>query len=274
MQRPLLLSFLFSALAGALSVAAACDPDLSVKPAGDAVPEGGAPTPTPPRADAGGSVVDAHGGSDDGASDSAADSAAPHAHAIDGANDFLPGEKLATTSSATGYSGYVSWDDERVYFGMSGADVGSNSPTKWVLIYVDGNPGNAGTTQGVAYNGTEQRPSLPFNAGFHIQWKTDNTYTHLVKWNAATTTWDDAGPLASVAKGGTFMELAVLRAALGSPTTLKVHLNMLIEGGGLDFTYAGVPATSFSDAKNPHFTKYYEFNLADHTTAPNTYPIK
>ena len=76
--------------------------------------------------------------------------------------------------------------------------------------------------------------------------------------------------------GGNYPARLVTRALLGSPTKLKVHMNMLIEQSGAEWTYAGVPSTSFSpDGPNPAmFSKYYEFDLADLAKAPNTYAPK
>ena len=187
------------------------------------------------------------GGADEGGSEAGA-----AAHVIDGTNDFTAGEKLATSSP--GYDAYVSWDDKKVYFGMSGGDIGTTSSSKWVLIYVDGVPGNAGTATGISYDcgGTcaAQQAHLPFNAGYHLRWKVDGNYTNLQKYSGSA--WTDVGPISTVDRKGTFMELSVTRALLGSPTKLKVHMNMLIEQTGAEWTYAGVPSTSFSpDGPNP-----------------------
>jgi hypothetical protein len=262
---------LFPALAVAASVlvVAACDPDLTpnIVPGeggtegGPIVsPDGQAPSDGGPTKDGGPS----EGGTDGGV-----------AHAIDGVNDFTSGEKLTTSSPA--YDGYVSWDETNVFFGMSGADIGVSTSTKWVLIYVDGNPGNAGTSAGIGYDCSaacdEQKASLPFNAGYHLRWKADGSYTNLQKWDGAA--WTNVGPISTVSRKGTFMELSITRTAFGKPTKLKVHMNMLIEQTGAEWTYAGVPSTSFTDGKNPaSFAKFYEFDLADRAKAPNTYATK
>ena len=254
------------AVAGVMLAVAACDPDLTPHLApGEAGSEGGpilsgeaGPTPE------GGLIAEAgpsEGGTEAGAT-----------HAIDGVNDFAAGEKLTTSSPL--YDGYVSWDDTNVFFGMSGADVGTSAASKWVLIYVDGNPGNSGSAAGIGYDCggtcTLQKASLPFNAGFHIRWKADGTYTNLQKWDGAA--WVSVGALSTASRQGTFMELSITRAALGKPTKLKVHMNMLIEQKSAEWTYAGVPSASFTDGKAPAtFGKFYEFDLADKAKAPNAY---
>jgi hypothetical protein len=267
MRRFALLSFVIAF--------AACDPSLDIKTV-PGTPEGGTseggtpPAPPPAPGD---------GGADDAGDAATADDAgdAGTVHVIDGVNDFAAGDKLATTSSGSGYYAYVSWDTDKVYFGMTGADVGSGSSSKWVLIYVDGNPGNAGTTTGISYDCsgtcTAQQPTLPFSAGYHLRWKADGSYTNLQKWSGSA--WANVGPISTVAKSGTFMEMSITRAALGSPTRLKVSMNMLIEQSGAEWTYAGVPSTSFTDGKDATpFNKYFDFDLSDVTTAPNTYAPK
>lgn len=260
------------ALAGAMLAVAACDPDLTphVVP-GEGGTEGG-PVVTPeagPPPEGGPNV-------DGGPAEAGPDGGLP-AHKIDGVNDFAPGEKLPTSSASPAYDAYIAWDDTNVFFGMSGADIASGSSSKWVLIYVDGSPGNAGTTQGLSYNCsgscTAQQASLPFNAGYHLRWKADETYTNLQKWDGAA--WANVGPIGTVSRKATFMELSITRAALGKPTKLKVHMNMLIEETGAEWTYAGVPSTSFTDGKAPAaFAKFFEFDLADRAKAPNSYAVK
>jgi hypothetical protein len=189
-------------------------------------------------------------------------------HIIDGKNDFKPTETFATTSTSPNlYQGYISWDDTNIFFGMSGVDVGSGSSSKWVLIYLDG---PQGTTTGLPYNGVQQ-PQLPFSAAYHLRWKADNSYTNSQKWNGSAWVDSTASIPISVAQLGQFMEMSISRASIGSPTSLKVHVCMLIEGGGKDWTYAGVPSTSFKDGLNPNFTKYFQFDLNDFATAPNSY---
>jgi hypothetical protein len=275
MKRLLFPAFVASALAAGFLALAACDPDLGiVKTPGEGGTSEAAATDapvTPPPSEAGPTT---EGGVDEGGTEAGA-----VAHVIDGINDFTPGEKLATTSA--GYDAYVSWDDKKVYFGMSGADLATTSSTKWVLIYVDGVPGNAGTPTGLPYDCgatcTAQQAHLPFNAGYHLRWKLDGLYSNLQKYNGSA--WADVpGMITTFARSGTFWELSLTRALLGSPTTLKVHVNMLIEAPfspGPGWTYAGVPSTSFTDGANPAaFAKYFEFDLTDLAKAPNAYAPK
>ena len=273
MARLLFPAFAGAVVGSAILAVAACDPDLTphVVPGRPATEGGTTDAPAPPPSGDGGPTSE--GGGEGGTE-------AGVAHLIDGINDFAPGEKLATTSPL--YDGYLSWDEANVYFGMSGKDVGDVSDKKWVLIYVDGNPGagNPGSATGIGYNCsgacTSQQAHLPFSAGFHVRWKADGKYTDLQKWNpnaVPMAAWVDVGPISTVARQGTFMELSIARSAFGKPTKLKVHMNMVIEQTGVEWTYAGVPSTSFMPDQSapPAFAKFYEFDLSDRAKAPNAY---
>jgi hypothetical protein len=165
---------------------------------------------------------------------------------------------------------------------MSGNDIGPNADaTKWLLIYVDGNPGNAGTDLGIAYdNGgtatTPQQAKLPFSAGFHFRWKTGgDQYNDLQKWNATTMKWEKVALSVDVKQAGSFIELALPRSVLGSPKKLKVDILMSIEVPDANsWTYAVTPKTGWTDGHYPapqQIPKYYEFDLDDTTKAPSTY---
>ncbi len=268
-----------------MAVFAACDPKLEIQSTpGDGGTEGGGPIvdpPPPPPSSGDGGTGDDGGGTEGGGTEGGV-----MLHPFTGSSaDFAMGEKFQTTSSASSYFGYVAWDSKNVYFGMQGADVasGAAAPDKWVLIYT-GTPANDGTNQGIAYNcggGTggcaAQQPTLPFNANHHIRWKTSGYSDFQTSTGGAFV--KDSLVVPAVKQNGSFVELAVTRAALGDPTKLRVHMTMLIEAppmptnGG--WTYAGVPWTSFADGWNPTpYMHYFEFDLGDTTTAPNAYVPK
>jgi hypothetical protein len=263
---PGLVSF---TLGAAFLAGAACDPKLDiVSTPGDAGLEtstADAPVTQP--------VVEA--GPTDGAGPTEASTeAGPTGHVVDGINDFTPGEKFETTSTAKdpSYHAYAAWDAKNLYFGMEGSDVSasvSNAANKWVMLYI-GRDAVPGTTTGLPYNGTVQQPTLPFAASIHLRWKVSG-YTNVQQWNAAMTMWEDAllVPL-TVFRQGTFVEMSVSRASLGAPSKIQLVMNMLIEKGN-DFTYAGVPSTAFVDSIDPNFTHYFEFDLTDLSKAPNSY---
>ena len=164
-----------------------------------------------------------------------------------------------------GFTGYITWDDTYAFFGMDGADIGGCSSTKWLLIYLSGTPG---TTTGVQYN--NQQPALPFSAKYHVRWKADNTYTNAMEYSVSN--WVDAGWnfTGDVFQSGTFLEMRVPFADIGSPAAFSVVMCMINEAGGSEWTYAGVPDTVFSDGVDPDYGHYYQFDLTG-STPPNQY---
>lgn len=249
-----------------LVLAAACDPDLTVrKDDAGAPPDASRPDAGSPN-DAGTTPSDAS--STDGSTDDAGGGdGGQTTHLVDGVNDFTPQETFNTTSTTPNpYRAFVTWDATRLYFGMDGIDVGAGaSATKWVLVYLEG---QNGTTTGIAYGA--QQPTLPFSARYHLRWKTNKTYTNAQEWTGAA--WTDASATIPIvaASTGNFMEMSITRAAIGNPTTIKVHMSMINEATGADWTYAGLPGTSFVDGPNRMYTKYFDFDLTS-PQAPNAY---
>lgn len=254
-------------------VVAACDPDLNIvkrpgtKGSADAGPKDVAPSS--PGEAAAASDLDAGDDDDGGSAAEEGSPSGPTGHKIDGIDDFGPGEKLPTTSSGN-YDAYIAWDATRLYFGMSGPDVGSKASNKWVHVYL-GVPGTAGTKKGIDYGG-QQQPTFTFEATHHLRWKASGDFTTVEVVEAGS--WKAANPALVpivAAQQGNFMEMSVVRASINAIGKIAVHMNMLIEGGDADWTYAGVPSTSFTDSKNPSFGKYFEFDLTDTTKAPSSY---
>jgi hypothetical protein len=253
-----------------LVLIAACDPDLTAapKPGADAASEVGVdPGPGPVLPNDGGSEEEG-GATEDGGPTEEDSGSSGTTHKIDGDNDFKPAEKFVTSSTGTGYEGFIAWDTKNLYIGMAGNDIGAGaSATKWVLIYVDG---GASTTQtGQAYGA--QQPTLPFGASFHIGLKTDLSFINKQKWDGGA--WVDAGvtfiPVAQRKNG--FMEVAIPRNAIGNPSTVKVHVSMINEASGSEWTYSAMPSTSLTDGPDPNYSKYFQFDLNDTTKAPNSY---
>jgi hypothetical protein len=148
---------------------------------------------------------------------------------------------------------------------MKGPDVASNNGNMWVLLYIGGTPG---TTVGQPYK--SQQPNLPFSAKYHLRWKADDSYTNAEMYNGTAwvdATWDFTG---DVYRSGDYVEMRVPLVDIGSPSTVKVHLCMLNETTGGEWSYAAVPSTSFANGKDPDYTKYYEFDLTG-GAAPATY---
>jgi hypothetical protein len=276
MKRLLFPAIVASASAAGLLALGACDPDLGiVKTPGEGGAAEAAATDgsvVQPASDAGPTT---EGGPDDGGTE-----AGTVGHKVDGINDFAAGEKFDTTSTLIdpSYHAYVAWDAKNVFFGMEGNDISAtvaNAVNKWVIIYI-GRDALPGSTTGLPYNGTVQQPTLPFSASINLRWKVSGEYTNVQRWNGAT--WEDTSAVSpaiplTVFRQSKFVEMSVPRGSLGSPSRIQVVMNMLIENGS-DFTYAGVPSTTFTDKIDPDFSKFFDFDLTDLAKAPNTYVPK
>jgi hypothetical protein len=190
--------------------------------------------------------------------DTTTDDGGPMAYAhnivIDGTNDFdATDEQFA--SSTSGYAAYVAWDDTYLYVGMLGADVGSASSTRWVLLYLGG---SGGTTVGQTYN--TQQPTLPFSAQYHVRWRCSNDYTNALEFGGswADASWDFTD---DVYLSGDFLEMRIPLADIGSPTTLDMTMFMINEAGGSEWSYAAVPSAAFADGYDPDLSSYYSFDI-------------
>jgi len=184
-----------------------------------------------------------------------------HTIVIDGTNDFYANETFSTTTA--GYTSYITWDDTNLYVGMNGTDIGSGSE-KWILIYVGG---SGGTTTGMTYN--TQQPSLPFSALYQVRARTDSSNSGRLGWTGVS--WTNYGILPSCYLANHYVEMVIPIDDIGNPTTsLQIHISIIDYGVGTEWTYAGVPNTSFSDNYDPNYYHYYDFNL-NGTIAPANY---
>jgi len=180
------------------------------------------------------------------------DAGPPYRHTItiDGANDFTASaEKLSTTTA--GYDAYVTWDASALYVGYSGADIAAGSASKWVQVYIDVDPGaSTGATSAEKYN--TQQAALPtgHQADYYFAWKTDSSFSQFKKFVGGTTPWSTVTASGvTVAKTGSFVEMKIPFAALGTTPPSKIGLVtfMLNEVGGGEWTYAGLYSGSFTD---------------------------
>ena len=183
-----------------------------------------------------------------------------HTIVIDGVNDFVTAnERFDTSSSGSGYYAYLAWDRDTLFVGVEGADIGSASATRFVLVYLGG---TAGTTAGQTYN--TQSPLLPFDALWHVRWKADNTLTDAQTWDGMA--WVTAPWNATAFQSGTYLELSIPLAELGSPATLPVHVSMINEQGGAEATFSVAPATSIAaDGVDPDYAEHFLLDLAGST---------
>ncbi len=186
-------------------------------------------------------------------------SADPYRHTIfiDGMNDFNAGEIFQTTS--TGYTSYVTWDDDHLFLGYEGPDVGS-SQGRWLLLYLRGTDG---TTTGVPYN--TQQPALPFAAKYHLAWKCDGSYRIFKEYSG---TWQDVTDPSFVAWSPGFVELSLPWSALGGLAGVALVACFINETAGVEWTYAGSPWDCFFDSYDPDYATCHEFDLGS-SSSPN-----
>lgn len=199
----------------------------------------------------------------DAADEIDASNAYRHTIQIDGVDDFLSAEQFPTTS--TGYDARVSWDDANLYIGYSGSDLDPAAPqtaTKWLFIYIDADPGAAnGALVNETYN--TQGATFPsgFRADFYVRWKCDATLLSLKQFSGGT--WSDSATVPPAARGGSFVEIAVPRAAIGTGN-VSVVTWMINERQNAEGTYAGLYTANFVDGyhMNLALTKFLKVDFA------------
>jgi len=192
----------------------------------------------------------------------------PYSHTIviDGTNDFsVTDEQFATSSS--GYAAYVAWDATHLYLGMEGPDLSSASSDLWVLVYLGG---ASGSSTGQIYN--SQQPTLPFAAATHVRWRVSNDYTNALGYSG---TWSDLGWdfTGDVYLSGTFMEMRIPLADIGSPASLDLAMYMINEAGGSEWSWAACPASAITDGHDPDLAAYYSFVIGGITVPTDHSPL-
>ena len=214
-----------------------------------AAPAGGEDAGGSGTADAAAALADAAGPGPDASDPDASDpdaSAGPYRHTIpvDGVISFTAGESFDTTTA--GFTAYVTWDETTLYLGYAGADVAADDPGKWLLVYLDTDPGGAaGATTGERYN--TQTPGFPagFRADHYYRRQATGGVEDLQSWSGAA--WQPAGAALDSARAGQVLEAAIPLAALGDPSELGLLLLWINETDFLESAYGGLYADSFTD---------------------------
>ena len=182
----------------------------------------------------------------------------PTSIVIDGLEDFEPDEAYSGTSASTWY---FTWDAENFYFGLDASGVASNSSDYWVVLHIDTDvTGGSGTATGVPYS--TQQPTLSFPADYHFRWKSDNTYINMLDWNSGTSSWTgdntaDGNFGISGSQSGTYVEFAIPRASLGSPSVINIEGSMINETVFTEYTFHMVPNLN---------SEGYDADFVDHLT--------
>lgn len=188
-----------------------------------------------------------------------------HTIAIDGTNDFLPGETFDTTSGAN-HTAYVAWDDDTLYLGMKGTTIDDADVSKWLVAYFGPIPLGSQQASSVGDQYQTQTPTLTFQATHYVRWKGDNGFTWLKHFDGDA--WTDDYELAAgtdYQQNGDFVELRLPLENIGEPADwLKFAMGMLDEEVGSETTYAGVPDNTFPTGDGPDrdFEKRFEFDFA------------
>ena len=183
-----------------------------------------------------------------------------HTIAIDGVNDFTSVETFGTSSAF--YGAFITWDSTYLYLGVQGPDIGGSSASKYLLVYLSGSPG---TMTGIQYN--TQGPQLPFSAKYHLRWRTDGNSSGLV-FNGSAWVNMSPGSEGSWYRSGSFVEWRIPLATVGNPAQFDMHVSMLSELSGSEWSYAAVPHNSFADGYDPDYSEYFHFDMGS-PSVPN-----
>jgi len=219
------------------------------------------------------SATPAGGGTPDAARDAKPDvDAAPpdalgpyrHTIAIDGTDDFGVNERFATTSAS--FAARVTWDADNIYVGYMGPDLDpatQNAAQKWLFVYLDVDPGTAnGAPTSLTYNTQGATFPTGFGADFYVRRKSDGSLLALEQFQSGTT-WTTHATVLPFARGGTYVELAIPRAAIGTSDKVGLVAWMINETQNLEGTFAGLYADNFVDgyAANLALAKYLEIDF-------------
>ncbi len=191
-----------------------------------------------------------------------------HTINIDGTNDFAASENISTSTS--GYVNYITWDKDNLYIGYTGDDIGtSESDKKWIVFYFDTDPkldpassGDAGTTAAIGFN--TQNWTLPFNADYMLQVRTDEGFNSFKKYSGSN--WADsttAGISFYDNDASNFIEIKIQLSKLGSPQQINVLGYFINETAFSETTYGIFPSSSLADGyySSGTFTEYENFYL-------------
>jgi hypothetical protein len=211
--------------------------------------------------------ADAAPGADAASGADAATGPYRHTISVDGISSFTADETFATTTA--GFSAQVTWDDSHLYLGYQGADVGADDPAKWLLVYLDADPGGPGGAEtGERYN--TQTPGLPpgFRADHYYRRQASGAVEDLQVFTGDT--WQTSSAELTSARLGTVLEAAIPLAALGAPDRLGVVVLWLNETDFLESAYGGLYADSFTDGYHETIpiSRYLEIDFAS-SAPPN-----
>jgi len=182
--------------------------------------------------------------------------------------DFDASTEMFDCTSA-GFGEYVTWDSANLYFGYLANELSASagSTTKWILIYVDTDPG-AGTGATTSLMLGTQASAFPsgFGAEHVLGWKFDNTIPLKRAYSGGS--WNNESYSASFCKGSNYLKLSIPRSAFGNPAKVGLTTFFVDETTLAEWTYSGLYNGAFTDGYSPAIGKYL---LADFSSslAPN-----
>jgi hypothetical protein len=202
-----------------------------------------------------------------------------HTIKMDGANDFLPGETLMTSSG--GYTAYIAWDRQALYLGMQGAQIPKKEQNGglFAISYLAWPGASPSTMAAQTYKAVS--PMLDFAATHYVRWKGDQsgaslfTYTGPGQWEESPFN-NSKGQ--EFRQNGEFLELKVpfdvsFSQAVSADQPLKLVMFLLNETTGAESTYAAAPGVTGGDTTTPQLPKHFELTLVDSPAFPKDSPI-
>jgi|GEM_PF-5791573 len=183
---------------------------------------------------------------------------------IDGVNDFATVESFPTTS--IGFAAYVTYDDNFLYIGYDGPDVGTGNENIWVQFFFDTDAGTAGASLGEVYN--TQQPAMPsgLDADYYFRWRASGDLFDVRQFTGGA--WGPSTITPTVAQSGTFLEASIPLAGLGNPSGIGVTSLIMKETPFDEACFAGLYQDNFTDGyyaadTNPvPMTRYGQFDFA------------
>lgn len=171
-----------------------------------------------------------------------------HTITIDGNNDFNPSNEKFNTTSGTTILGYVTWDKEYLYVGLSGSTPAGSmtDPTRAFHFYIDTDPQQnpllgSGSSAGDAWL---WNPTLPFTANYHYVFKTEGNIE--VKKTFDGSLWQNTDFYTQNWKGSGYWEARIKIRDIGSPK--QINLLVYVEEDWVGGTICGgIPENLFTN---------------------------
>jgi hypothetical protein len=179
-------------------------------------------------------------------------------------DDFNSGESFDVTTNT--FAEYVTWDSTNLYLGYQAGDLGTASDSKWILVYIDTDPGlGDGASNGMMFTGQASAFPVGFRPDHLLAWKLDNLTVLKMVYSGG---WTSESYTSGSCKGSNTLKLSIPLSALGSPTQVGLTTFFISETSNPGWTYGGLLHGSFDDGDNPSIGKYLLADFAS-TLSPN-----